>query len=103
MRRCKGNVERVVRTSTPRPGNTLTTLPAPTYHNWMTPRSQVAAGAILLAGIAGISGCEDAAKKAVAHAAGAGSAVKAPEQRGPRPRVGRTGAKKRTPSAPPLS
>ncbi|HXN53717.1 MAG TPA: transglycosylase SLT domain-containing protein [Candidatus Acidoferrum sp.] len=34
----------------------------------MTLRSQVAAGAILLAGIAGMAGCEDAAKKSVARA-----------------------------------
>jgi membrane-bound lytic murein transglycosylase D len=46
----------------------LTAVCTPTYHSWMTPRSQVAAGAILLAGIAGMAGCEDAAKKAVVRA-----------------------------------
>jgi membrane-bound lytic murein transglycosylase D len=34
----------------------------------MTPRSQVATGAILLAGIAGMVGCEDAAKKTIVRA-----------------------------------
>jgi len=46
----------------------LTALRTPTYHNGVTLRSQVAAGAILLAGIAGMAGCEDAAKKSVARA-----------------------------------
>src|SRR6266478_5118124 len=41
----------------------------------MTSRSQVAAGLILLAGIAGIAGCEDAARKSVVHAAVPGSTL----------------------------
>ena len=46
----------------------MTALRTSTYHYWVTARSQVAAGAILLAGIAGIAGCEDAAKKSVVRA-----------------------------------
>jgi membrane-bound lytic murein transglycosylase D len=41
----------------------------------MTSRSQVTAGLILLAGIAGIAGCEDAARKSVVHAAVPGSTL----------------------------
>src|SRR5882762_9728971 len=41
----------------------------------MTSRSQVAASVILLAGIAGIAGCEDAARKSVVHAAVPGSTL----------------------------
>jgi len=43
----------------------------------MTLRGQVAAGLILLAGIAGTAGCEDAAKKSVVHAAVPGSTLAA--------------------------
>jgi len=39
MRKCTENVN-------PGRGNTLTALPAPTYHNWMTPKSHVVARAI---------------------------------------------------------
>src|ERR1700687_3067704 len=46
----------------------------------MTLRSQVAAGAILLAGIAGMAGCEDAAKKSVARAPVPGSTITAGKQ-----------------------
>jgi membrane-bound lytic murein transglycosylase D len=47
----------------------LTALHASTYHIWMKLRSQVAAGAVLLAGIAWIAaGCEDTAKQPVARA-----------------------------------
>ena len=41
----------------------------------MTLRRQVAAGAILLSGIAGVAGCEDAAKKSVARAPVPGSTI----------------------------
>src|SRR6266436_5013378 len=68
----------------------------------MTPRSQVAVGAILLAGIAGRSGCEDAAKKSVAHAAVPGSSVMALQQGTPAPRVVTTRAKENTSSPPQL-
>jgi membrane-bound lytic murein transglycosylase D len=68
-------MRRVVIRSTPACGKALTGLLASTYHSWMTPRSQVAAGVILLAGIAGMAGCEDAAKKAVVRAAVPGSSI----------------------------
>jgi membrane-bound lytic murein transglycosylase D len=41
----------------------------------MLARSQVAAGAVLLVGIAAITGCEDAAKKSVVHAAVPSSSI----------------------------
>ena len=46
----------------------MTRVHGSTYHERMTLRRQVAAAAILLAGIAGMAGCEDAAKKSVARA-----------------------------------
>ena len=46
----------------------MTRVHGSTYHKRMTLRRQVAAAAILLAGIAGMAGCEDAAKKSVARA-----------------------------------
>jgi len=79
----------------------LTALPAPTYHNWMTPKSHVVARAILLVGIAGIMGCEDAAKKSVAHAAVPGSSIMALKQGAPATRVVGTGATEKNTSAPP--
>ena len=53
----------------------MTAIRTSTYHYWMTFRSQVAAGAILLAGIAGMAGCEDAAKKSVVRAPVPGSTI----------------------------
>jgi len=75
----------------------LTALPAPTYHNWMTPRSQIAAGAILLVGIAGIIGCEDGAKKPV-HAVVPGSSIMPLKQGVPATRSIATGATENTSS-----
>src|SRR5437899_11264702 len=67
----------------------------------MTPKSHVVAGAILLVGIAGITGCEDAAKKSVAHAAVPGSSIMALKQGAPATRVVGTGATEKNTSAPP--
>src|SRR5437868_10483769 len=67
----------------------------------MTPKSHVVAGAILLVGIAGITGCEDAAKKSVAHAAVPGSSIMALKQVAPATRVVGTGATEKNTSAPP--
>ena len=80
----------------------MTALPAPTYHNWMPPKSHVVAGAILLVGIAGITGCEDAAKKSVAHAAVPGSSIMSREQGSAALQVTPTGAKENTSSPPQL-
>src|SRR5712692_6288061 len=68
----------------------------------MTPRSQVAASAILLFGIVGITGCEDAAKKSVAHAAVPGSSIMALKQGAPAPRGVAAGASENTSSPPQL-
>ncbi len=68
----------------------------------MTPRSQVAASTILLFGIAGITGCEDAAKKSVAHAAVPGSSIMALKQGAPAPRGVAAGASENTSSPPQL-
>src|SRR5882724_8617462 len=67
----------------------------------MTPKSHVVAGAILLVGIAGIMGCEDAAKKSVAHAAVPGSSIMALKQGAPATRAVGTGATEKNTSAPP--
>ena len=62
----QASVRFVVRTPTPVWRKALTRVAGPTYHEGMTPRLPIAAGAILLAGIAGITaGCEDASKKSV--------------------------------------
>jgi len=71
----------------------------------MTARSQVAASTILLVGIAGIAGCEDAAKKSVVHAAVPGSSITALKQGAPATRVVANGAKENAsipPQLPPL-
>src|SRR5258705_691792 len=91
----------MLRTSSPGRGISLSTSPAPTYHNWMTPKSHVVARAILLVGIAGIMGCEDAAKKSVAHAAVPGSSIMALKQGTPATRVVGTGVTEKNTSAPP--
>src|SRR5882762_9676036 len=63
----------------------------------MTPRSQIAAGAILLVGIAGIIGCEDGAKKPV-HAVVPGSSIMPLKQGAPATRSIATGATENTSS-----